>query len=75
MQTAKGSALEAITNTAVGFGVNFTANWLLLPLFGFTALTLRSNIIIGLLYTVISIVRGYVLRRTFNRLKIFEAST
>lgn len=75
MQTAKGSALEAVTNTAVGFSVNFTANLILLPLFGFSALTIRSNIIIGVIYTFISIIRSYVLRRVFNRLRIFEVAS
>lgn len=69
MQTVKGSAVEAVTNTAVGFGVNFSANLLVLPLFGFTGLTVGKNIVIGVIYTVISLVRGYVLRRWFNGLK------
>lgn len=66
MQTRKGSLFEAIANVLVGFFVNFGANWCLLPLFGFHALTLRNNFIIGALYTTISIIRSYVLRRVFN---------
>ena len=68
-QTAKGSAIEAVTNTAVGFLVNFSANLLLLPLFGFSTLTIGKNIAIGALYTIISLIRSYVLRRTFNKVK------
>lgn len=68
-QTKLGSIAEAWANIAVGFGVNFTANMIILPLFGFHSLTLRTNLIIGLLYTVISLVRSYVLRRWFNGLK------
>ena len=68
-QSRRGSAVEAVANTAAGFGINFAANWFLLPLFGFTSLTLRDNFIIGALYTGISIARGYVLRRVFNCLK------
>lgn len=74
MQTVKGSAVEAVVNTAAGFGINFTANWYLLPLFGFTSLTLKQNFTIGLLYTAISIARGYVLRRVFNSLRFGNAS-
>jgi len=38
-------------------------------MFGFTSLTVRNNFIIGLLYTAISLVRSFVLRRYFNGLK------
>lgn len=68
-QTIKGSIAEAWLNVAVGFGVNFTANILILPLFGFSTLTLEKNFIIGLLYTVISLMRSFVIRRWFNGLK------
>lgn len=60
---------EAVANVAVGFGVNFTANWILLPLFGFNSLTLESNLLIGVLYTGISLVRSFVLRRIFTKIK------
>ena len=68
-QTIKGSIAEAWLNVAVGFGVNFTANIVILPLFGFSTLTLEKNFVIGLLYTVISLVRSFVIRRWFNGLK------
>lgn len=68
-QTKLGSIAEAWANVAVGFGVNFTANMLILPMFGFHDLTLGKNFVIGGLYTVISLVRSYVLRRWFNGLK------
>ena len=68
-QTKLGSAVEAAANIAVGFTINFTANMLILPLFGFHNLTAWKNFEIGLLYTVISLVRSYVLRRYFNNLK------
>lgn len=69
MQTKLGSVVEAWANIAVGFSINFAANMLILPLFGFTALTLGKNFEIGLLYTLISLARSYVLRRWFNGLK------
>jgi hypothetical protein len=68
-QTKSGSLAEAAANIAVGFCVNFSANMLILPLFGFHGLTAGKNFIIGLLYTVISLVRSYVLRRWFNGLR------
>ena len=75
MQTRLGSITEAWANIAVGFAVNFTANITILPLFGFKSLTLRTNFIIGLLYTVISLVRSYILRRWFNGLKFGHDNT
>lgn len=68
-QTRIGSLMEAWANVAVGFGVNFAANMAILPLFGFSSLSLGKNFLIGVIYTGISIVRQYVLRRWFNGLK------
>lgn len=72
-QTKLGSVAEAGANIAVGFGVNFMANILILPLFGFASLTLEKNLLIGAVYTVISLARSYVLRRWFNNLKFGNA--
>jgi hypothetical protein len=69
MQTKFGSFVEAWGNVAIGFVINFTANWLILPRFGFTDLTLTKNFEIGLAFTVISVVRSYAIRRWFNNLK------
>lgn len=67
-QTKTGSLAEAAANIAVGFGINFTANLLVLPLFGLTV-TASDAFGIGLIFTVISLVRSYVLRRWFNGLR------
>lgn len=65
-QTRLGSFIEAWVNVAIGFGINFVANLVILPMFGFTSLTLENNLYIGLLYTVISVIRSYAVRRWFN---------
>jgi hypothetical protein len=65
-QTKLGSFIEAWVNVFIGFWINFIANLLILPLFGFTSLTLKTNLYIGLLYTVISVIRSYSVRRWFN---------
>lgn len=62
-QTRMESLAEALINCAVGFGVNFTANMIVLPAFGFTSLSLGTNVLIGIVYTVISVVRQYAIRR------------
>ncbi len=68
MQTKLGSFAEAWANIAVGFAINFTANLIVLPWFGL-AITPSKAFGIGLIFTVISLVRSYVLRRWFNGLK------
>ena len=68
-QTKIGSFVEAWANIFVGFAVNFCANLLILPLFGFGTLTLWKNFQIGVLFTFVSLIRQYVLRRWFNGLK------
>lgn len=62
-QTRLESLLEAVINTMIGFWINFTANLLILPHFGFSSLTVKSNFIIGAIYTLISVARTYAIRR------------
>lgn len=64
-QTRLGSFIEAWINVGIGFGINFIANLLIFPLFGFH-ITLGENFVIGILYTAISVVRSYTIRRWFN---------
>lgn len=67
-QTKLGSIAEAWANIAVGFSVNYCANLLIFPLFGMH-ISPGNNFLMGLIYTAISLVRSYVLRRWFNGLK------
>jgi len=64
-QTRLGSFIEAWINVAIGFAINFCANLLILPLIGFH-ISVGQNLFIGVLYTVISVARSYVIRRWFN---------
>lgn len=66
-QTRLGSFIEACINVLIGFWINFVANLLILPRFGFTSLTFETNFYIGMAYTVVSVVRSYVIRRWFNK--------
>lgn len=68
-QTKLGSAVEVALNLLVGYTINFTANLVILPLFGFATLTVAKNLEIGVLFTFISIARQYIIRRYFNGLK------
>lgn len=65
-QTRLGSLYEAWINVAIGYAINFTANWLIFPMFGWH-ISLSQNLALGVLYTVISVARSYLIRRYFNR--------
>jgi len=67
-QTKFGSFVESWANIGVGFWINFFANMAILPLFGFKV-NGGQAFEIGLIFTVISLARSYVLRRWFNGLK------
>lgn len=57
--------IEALTNTAIGFGINLVANMTILPALGFP-LNLGQGLLIGVFFTAISVARSYVLRRWFQ---------
>lgn len=65
MQSKKGSFIEALINVVIGFSINYCANLLIFPLFGFH-ISPSLNLLMGVIYTGISIVRSYVIRRWFN---------
>lgn len=64
-QTRLGSLIEACINVVIGFSINFVANLLVFPLFGWHV-TVADNFILGGIYTAISVARSYVIRRWFN---------
>lgn len=64
-QTRLSSLIEAAVGTAVGFAINWTANIFILPLYGFN-ITGGQAFNLGLIFTIISAVRSYVIRRWFN---------
>jgi uncharacterized protein YacL len=71
-QTRIGSAVEQVVSTAIGFVIAFIANLIVLPLFGYP-MTVGDGAAIGVIFTIISVVRGYWVRRLFNRLKFGHA--
>ena len=63
------SLVEAVTNVLVGYGVAVATQWAVFPLFGLHA-TLQENLLIGLIFTAVSLVRSYVLRRAFEAWRV-----
>lgn len=68
-QTRIGSAIESTVNIIVGFLVSFAANLIVLPYFGFHC-SPKAAFGIGMIYTIISFVRSFLLRRAFNWIMI-----
>lgn len=65
MQSRRGSFIEAVANIALGYSIAVAVNIVVFPLFGFFP-SPRQHAQIGAVYTVISLVRSYFLRRLFN---------
>lgn len=65
-QSRKGSLVETCINTAIGFIVNLAIAPTLYLLFGHS-FTLQQNIGLSAAFTAISIARGYVVRRWFEK--------
>lgn len=64
-QSKKHSFLESIVNVAIGYGIAILSQIAIFPLFGIH-IPLRDNLLIGVIFTIVSIVRSYALRRAFN---------
>ncbi|MCX7315367.1 MAG: hypothetical protein NTZ22_00615 [Hyphomicrobiales bacterium] len=68
MQSRLMSMVEAIVNVLVGFWVAVLSQMLVFPLFDLQA-SFSQNIGMGLIFTVVSFVRSYLLRRFCNALQ------
>lgn len=63
-QSRRSSAMEAAISVSTGFVVSLAASPIVYPLFGH-AFTLTQNIGITLVFTVLSLLRSYLVRRFF----------
>lgn len=63
------SLVETVLSTVIGFGVALTTQILVFPLFGFNP-PISHNLLIGAIFTVASIARGFLVRRLFEALHI-----
>lgn len=64
-QTKTVSFIEAALNTAIGFFISM-AFWPLAASFTGIEYSTQQHLVIVLLFTIISVARGYVIRRFFN---------
>ena len=68
-QTRRMSLVEALANVAVGYAVAVATQIAVFPHFGLET-TMSENLAIGVIFTVVSIVRSYSLRRVFEIIRM-----
>lgn len=68
MQTKKMSLIETLSSVAIGYIISLAAQMIIFPIFEIEV-SLTDNLIIGLFFTVVSIIRGYYVRRLFEFIK------
>ena len=68
MQSRKMSLIESIANVVLGYLIALASQMIIFPMFGIYV-SLTDNLLIGVLFTVVSLVRSYTLRRLFNKFK------
>lgn len=64
-QSKRGSMVETVTGTAIGYTVAVVSQIIIFPFFGVN-LPVESNMVIALWFTLISLLRAYWVRRLFN---------
>ena len=66
------SLIEAIASVGVGYGLAVLTQIVVFPLFGM-AVRVSDNLALGGIFTAVSIVRSYILRRIFEALRVTRA--
>lgn len=64
-QTRLESLVEVLINVAIGWVIALITQLLVFPLFGIN-ISIFEQLGISVIFTIVSIVRGYVIRRWFN---------
>ena len=67
------SMVESLANVLGGYVVAVATQMAAFPLFGL-AVTVTENLLIGLIFTAVSIVRSYALRRGFEALRVRQSA-
>lgn len=65
-QSRRMSLIEAASNVAVGYALAVVTQIVAFPWFGLQA-SLGKNMALGLVFTAVSLIRSYALRRAFTR--------
>ena len=65
MQSKRESMIETLTSVFVGWLIGVILNMLVLPLFDYD-ITVVDSLWVSLIFTAVSVIRGYIIRRWFN---------
>ena len=65
MQTKRQSLIETLTSVFVGWLIGVILNLTVLPLFDYN-ITVVDSLWVSLIFTTVSVIRSYVIRRFFN---------
>ena len=65
MQTKRQSLIETLASVFVGWLIGVILNLTILPLFDYD-ITVVDSLWVSLIFTTVSVIRGYVIRRWFN---------
>ncbi len=68
-QTRAASLAEAITNTVIGYVLAIMTQIIVFPVFGIAA-GMKEHLGIGAAFVAVSLVRGYLLRRLFEWMRV-----
>ncbi len=71
-QSRRMSLVEAVANVVVGYGVAVVAQILIFPVFGLNP-TLTQNLMMGTVFSIVSITRSFALRRLFEAIRMRHA--
>ena len=66
MQSKKYSIIESVANTVIGLVTSFIIQLIIYPLLDIPV-SIGQNIIITFVFLIVSIIRGYLIRRLFNK--------
>lgn len=67
-QSRKMSLVETCCNVAIGYVVAVGSQLAIFPRVGIH-IPFHTNLEIGLYFTIVSIIRGYIVRRIFNKMR------
>lgn len=66
MQTKLQSLIESFINILIGYMTAICSQILIFSLFNIY-ISIQDNLLIGLYFTIISLIRSYIIRRYFNK--------
>jgi hypothetical protein len=72
-QSRSMSLIEVTTNLVVGYVLAIAMQMAVFPLFGLEA-AIGEHLAIGMAFVAVSLARGYVLRRLFERIRVASRS-